>query len=83
MGNAAHPTYSLPAYTSANIGPNMFHQKRTVSWQRSMPRSNSKSSMFRKLNGNRTYSITALADQLGGLARVMNGSSERDCRTWP
>ena len=28
----------------ANIGPNRFHQYPTVSWQMSMPRSNSKSS---------------------------------------
>ena len=44
--------------SAANIGPNLFHQSRTVSWQMSMPRSNSRSSTFRRHSGNRTYIIT-------------------------
>lgn len=35
------------------------HQKRTVSWLTSMPRSNSRSSTFRSESGNRIYNITA------------------------
>ena len=31
---------------AANMGPNLFHQSLTVSWQMSMPRSNSRSSTF-------------------------------------
>jgi hypothetical protein len=42
----------------ANIGPNLFHQKRTVSWLMSMPRSNSRSSTFRNDRGKRTYIST-------------------------
>ncbi len=42
-----------------HIGPNLFHQNRTVSWQMSMPRSNSKSSTFRRLREYRMYIITA------------------------
>ena len=44
--------------SAANIGPNRFHQNRTVSWQMSMPRSNSKSSTFLSDSGNRTYIMT-------------------------
>jgi hypothetical protein len=40
------------------MGPNRFHHIRTVSWQMSMPRSNSRSSTFRKLSGKRTYIST-------------------------
>ena len=45
--------------SEANIGPNRFHQKRTVSWQMSMPRSCSRSSTLRSDSGNRMYIITA------------------------
>jgi hypothetical protein len=38
----------LPA---ANIGPNRFHQYRTVSWQISTPRSNGRSSTCRNDSG--------------------------------
>jgi len=44
--------------SAANSGPNRFHHSRTVSWQMSMPRSNNRSSTFRRLSGNRTYIIT-------------------------
>ena len=35
----------------ANIGPNLFHQSRTVSWQMSIPRSHSRSSTFLRVSG--------------------------------
>lgn len=43
--------------SAANIYPNLFDQNRTVSGQRSISRSNSRSCTFRTLSGNRTYSI--------------------------
>jgi hypothetical protein len=45
--------------SAANIGPNLFHQYRTVSWLMSMPRSCSRSSTLRSESGNRTYIMTA------------------------
>jgi hypothetical protein len=39
--------------SAAKIGPNRFHQKRTLSWLTSMPRSCSMSSTFRRESGNR------------------------------
>ncbi len=44
--------------SAANIGPNRFHQNRTVSWQMSIPRSASRSSTFLSDSGNFTYIIT-------------------------
>lgn len=44
--------------SAANSGPKPGHHNRTISWQMSLPRSNSRSSTFRKLNGDRTYIIT-------------------------
>ncbi|SCX86704.1 hypothetical protein SAMN05660666_00092 [Novosphingobium aromaticivorans] len=41
--------------SAANIGPKLFHHTRTVSWQMSIPRSNSRSSTLRSDNGKRTY----------------------------
>jgi len=52
--DSAHRLHSL----ASDIGPNRFHQNLTVSWQMSIPRSNSRSSTFRRLSGNRTYIIT-------------------------
>ena len=43
----------LRRISAANIGPNLFHQKRTVSWLISMPRSCSRSSTLRSDSGNR------------------------------
>ena len=40
------------------IGPNLFHHSLTVSWQMSIPRSNSRSSTFRSDSGKRTYIST-------------------------
>lgn len=45
--------------SAAKSGPNLFHHKRTVSWQTSIPRSNRRSSTLRRLSGNRTYMSTA------------------------
>ena len=42
----------------ANIGRNLFHHSRTVSWQMSIPRSNSRSSTLLRRSGKRTYIST-------------------------
>ena len=47
--------------SAANIGPTRFHQNRTVSWQKSMPRSCSRSSTLCSDKGNRTYNGPACA----------------------
>ena len=44
----------FPLISAANIGPNLVHQYRTVSWLISMPRSCSRSSTFRSESGNLT-----------------------------
>jgi len=44
--------------SAANIGPNLCHQKLTVSWLISIPRSRGRSSTLRSETGNRTYFIT-------------------------
>ena len=43
----------LARILTANIGPNLFHQRRSASWQISIPRSCGRSSTFRSDNGNR------------------------------
>ncbi len=45
--------------SEANIGPNLFHQYRTVSWLTSIPRSCNRSSTSRSESWNQMYSITA------------------------
>jgi hypothetical protein len=57
----------------ANIGPNLFHHIRTVSWQMSMPRSNSRSSTFRNDNGKRTFIITTSLITSGEELKRRNG----------
>jgi hypothetical protein len=57
----------------ANIGPNRFHQSRTVSWQMSMPRSNSRSSTFLSDSGYRTYIITTSLITSGEESNQRNG----------
>jgi hypothetical protein len=57
----------------ANIGPNLFHQRRTVSWQMSIPRSNSRSSTFRSDSGKRTYIITTRRITSGDELKRRNG----------
>jgi hypothetical protein len=54
-----HLANALTTDLGANIGPNLFHQNRTVSWLTSIPRSCSMSSTFRNESGKRTYNITA------------------------
>lgn len=54
----------LRRISPANIGPNLFHQCRAVSWKMSMPHSNKRSFTFRSDNGSRTYMRTQ-ADHLG------------------
>ena len=44
--------------SAANIGPNRFHQKRTVSWLMWIPRSAKRSSTLRSDSGYLTYIIT-------------------------
>jgi len=44
--------------SAANSGPKRFHHSRTVSWQRSTPRSNNRSSTLRNDSGKRRYIIT-------------------------
>ena len=51
--------------SAANIGPNLFHQARTVSWQMSMPRSLSRSSTCRNERGEADIHHHCKADNLG------------------
>ena len=57
----------------ANNGPNLFHHSRTVSWQMSIPRSNKRSSTFRKLSGKRTYINTIKRITSGDELKQRNG----------
>ena len=59
--------------SAANIGPNRFHQNRTVSWLMSIPRSASKSSTLRSDRGYRTYIITTRRMTSGELLKYRNG----------
>ena len=60
--------------TYPDIGPNLFHQNRTVSWLISMPRSCISSSKLRSESGKRTYSITARRMISGLVLRYLNGA---------
>src|SRR6516164_166450 len=57
----------------ANIGPNRFHQNRTVSWLMSIPRSAKRSSTVRSESGYLTYIITARRITSGELLKYRNG----------
>ena len=57
----------------ANIGPKRFHQNLTVSWQRSMPRSNSRSSTLRSDKGKRMCIITTRRITSGDELKQRNG----------
>src|SRR5258708_39934206 len=59
--------------SAANIGPNRFHQNRTVSWLMSMPRSAKRSSTFRSDSGYLTYIITTRRITSGELLKYRNG----------
>jgi hypothetical protein len=60
--------------SAANIGPNRFHQSLTVSWQMSIPRSNSRPSTFRRDSGYFTYIITTRRITSGDESNQRNGS---------
>ena len=60
--------------SAANIGPNRFHQNRTVSWLMSIPRSASRSSTLRSESGYLTYIITTKRMTSGELLKYRNGS---------
>ena len=69
--------------SAAKIGPDRCHQKRTVSWQISMPRSCSRSSTFRSDGGKRMYIITARRMISGLVLMCRNGLRlvmDRGCR---
>lgn len=57
----------------AKSGPNLFHRNRTVSWQMSIPRSDSRSSTFRSDGGNRTYISTTSLITSGELLKRRKG----------
>jgi hypothetical protein len=65
----------LRRISPANIGPNRVHHSRTVSWQMSMPRSNSRSSTLRSDSGYRTYIMTTSRITSGEESNQRNGSS--------
>jgi hypothetical protein len=59
--------------SAANIGPNRFHQNRTVSWLISIPRSARRSSTLRSDSGCFTYIITTRRTTSGELLKYRNG----------
>src|SRR6202044_2582618 len=59
--------------SAANIGPNRFHQNRTVSWLMSIPRSAKRSSTLRSDSGYLTYIITTRRMTSGELLKYRNG----------
>src|SRR3984885_833282 len=58
--------------SAAKIGPNRFHQNRTVSWLMSIPRPASRSSTLRSESGYLTYVITARRMTSGELLKYRN-----------
>ena len=69
----------LPRISAANSGPKRFHQKRTVSWQISMPRSASRSSTFRSDYPYLTYLINTRRITFGDEPKQRNGLSTYAC----
>ena len=57
LAETLHPAHPLPADVAGEQWTEPAPPHRTVSWQRSIPRSNNRSSTLRKDNGNRTYII--------------------------
>jgi hypothetical protein len=55
------------------MGPNLFHQNRTVSWLMSIPRSDKRSSTLRSDSGYFTYIITARRIISGELLKYRKG----------
>ena len=56
--------------SAANIGPNRFHQNRTVSWLMSIPRSAKRSSTLRSDSEYLTYIITTKRMTSGELLKI-------------
>ena len=73
MGMLAHRLDTLVADFAG--GPKRFHRSRTVSWQMSMPRSNSRSSTLRSDSGCRTYISTTSRITSGEESNQRNGLS--------
>jgi hypothetical protein len=69
---------ALEVEVIVDVGVNLFHQKRTVSWQRSMPRSNSGSSPLRDDSGKRTYICTTRRITSGDELKHRNGLAPDD-----
>ncbi|OAN70183.1 hypothetical protein A8B83_14055 [Rhodobacteraceae bacterium EhC02] len=67
------PSIRLFLISAANIGPNLCHQKRTVSWLTLTPRSWSKSSTIRSESGKRRTCITAGRMILGLILKYQIG----------
>src|SRR5277367_5495757 len=63
----------LFSISPANIGPNRFHQNRTVSWLMSIPRPDKRSSTLRNDCGYFTYIITTRRITSGELLKYRNG----------
>src|SRR4029077_9193931 len=72
-GNRHRCVTRLFRISAAHIGPNRFHQNRTVSWLMSIPRSASRSSTLRSDSGYRTYIITTRRMTSGELLKYRNG----------
>src|SRR5450432_2922680 len=60
--------------STANTGPNRFHQNRTVSWLMSIPRSARRSSTLRSDSGYLTYIKTTRRITSGEMLKYRNGS---------
>ena len=71
----------LTRISAANIGPNRFHQNRTVSWLMSIPRSANKSSTLRSDSGYFTYIITTRRMISGELLNIGTGCSWHEVTT--
>src|SRR5271165_1364415 len=67
--------------SAGNIGPNRFHQNRTVSWLMSIPRSARRSSTLRNDSGYFTYIITTRRITSGELLKYRNGCSSPEATT--
>ena len=59
--------------SAANSGPNLFHHSRTVSWHRSIPRSNRRFSTFLRLSVKRTHIRTTSRITSGDELNSLNG----------
>ena len=67
----------------SDIGPNRLTHFLTISWQRSTPRSNARSSTLPSDSGKRTYSITTSWITSGERSNQRNGSCALDFRAIP